>query len=35
MYVADEHLGLHVGLPKTGAGTVPESVAYLPVDFAS
>ena len=28
-YVADVHLGLYVGPPKTGGGTVPESVAYL------
>jgi hypothetical protein len=32
MYVAYEKLGLQVGLPKTGAGSVPESVACLHVD---
>lgn len=28
-YIADVQLGLHTGQSTTGAGTVPESVAYL------
>ena len=31
-YIAEEQLGLHVSPPTTGAGTVPEPVACLPVD---
>jgi hypothetical protein len=28
-YVADEQFGLHVGLPETGVGAVPEPLACL------
>jgi hypothetical protein len=29
-YLADEQLGLHMSIPTTGAGAVPEPVACLP-----